>query len=69
LYGFHSLVARNETFRKQKPSEQSQFWVPNNAVLLIRIKIQDRHNGPQYKKKLGKSCFEFAGLWFFSGES
>ncbi len=64
-----NLVAQNETFRKQKPSEQSQFWLPNKAVLLIRIKIQDRHNGPQYKKKWGQSCFESAGFWFSLGRA
>ncbi len=70
LYAVYNLVAQNKTFRIKKPSQQLQFCLPQTTQCCRSgSRSSERQNGPQYKKKLGQSCFEFAGLWFSLGRT
>jgi hypothetical protein len=61
LYGFPNLVAQNETFRKQKPSEQSQFWLPKQRSVVDPDQDSWKAKRPPIQEKWGHSCFPELG--------
>jgi hypothetical protein len=70
LYCFHNLVAQSETFRKQKLSEQSQFWLPKQRSVVDPDQDPGQAQCPSIQEKLRKkSCFELLVFLFSLGRA
>jgi hypothetical protein len=49
-------------FANKNKASSCNFWLSNNAVMLFRIKILERQNGPQYKKNEDNHVLNLLGF-------